>query len=178
MSKKRSESKTGLQEHHPATSPEAQVRGRAPSLARTPPSLRATHYIHRTCRGPRDFRSGSHVDRPVLRISAHRAILSGTATTHLPPNCPAVPLSVNVTAGARPRTCGGAERGPQVRARPPPDRPPHHMLGARRARRRRMRGMNQAICIRGVEGLYLIILSERSSMPASKCLCVFIFVSV
>ena len=57
-----------------------------------------------------------------------------------------------------------------------------------------MRGMNQAICIRGVEGaemaffgfglipfifrLYLIILSEWSSMPASKCLCVFIFVSV
>ena len=58
-----------------------------------------------------------------------------------------------------------------------------------------MRGVNQAIFIRGVEGqkwllslkvglipfifrLYPIILREWSSMPASKCLCVLIFVSV
>ena len=62
------------------------------------------------------------------------------------------------------------------------------------SRRRRMIGMNQAICIRGLRGqewlslrvglipiifrFFPVILSEWSSMPALNCLCVLIFVSV
>ena len=49
MSRKRPS--TGLQEVHLSTSPEAQVRGRAPSLALSSPSSKPRHDIHRTCFG-------------------------------------------------------------------------------------------------------------------------------
>ena len=79
-----------LEDSSTRASPEPQVRPLAPCFTVRSPDRDMTPDIRAMCFVAPDFRSGSLIDGGLERRHADRAHLSGTATTHLPPNRPQI----------------------------------------------------------------------------------------
>ena len=79
-----------LEDSPTRASPEPQVRSLAPCFTVRSPDWDMTPDIRAMCLVAPDFLSGSLIDDGHERRRADRAHLSGTATTHLPPNRPQI----------------------------------------------------------------------------------------